>query len=149
MTKDVFIRTQDMAYLIKELVQNEIDLKIEQNQCRSNVICDCILLDNQMRKWVSQGHVTSVIAAYRGEPGYVGIAERADSRAHDPKASLADKGRFVETTALLKGHALASQHILSSIPQHAITTVFDTGVTGLPRLSCSQRPINFFNKITI
>ncbi len=23
------------------------------------------------------------------------------------------------------------------------------GVTGLPRLSCSQRPINFFNKITI
>lgn len=26
---------------------------------------------------------------------------------------------------------------------------YSMGVTGLPRLSCSQRPINFFNKITI
>jgi len=127
-TKDVFTRTQDIAYLVKELVQQEIDSQIELHHCRPNVIFDGITLDNQMRKWLSQGSVTSVVAAYRGEPGYIGIAERADMRARDPNASPADKGRFVQTSALLKGHALASQYLLSSIPQHAITTVYDTAV---------------------
>jgi hypothetical protein len=127
-TKDAFIKTQDVAYLLKELVQEEIQYKIENEHTRPNVICDCITLDPFMRNLLAQGESTSIIAAYRGEPGYIGIAERADTRANDKNAAPADYQRFVETTALFKGHANFSQYLLSIVPDNMLTTVYDTNV---------------------
>ncbi len=128
LTKNVFIKTQDIAFMVKDLVQQELNTQMNNEHTRSNVICDCLSLDPQMRNLLAQGKTTSVVAAYRGEPGYVGIAERANARAHDVNAAPADKGRFVQTTALLKGHADASQQLLSSVPNDTITTVYDTQV---------------------
>lgn len=133
-TKDVFTRTQDFSYLVKELVQKEIEQGMDEDQRRPNVICDCVTLDGPMRELIAQndpkkgGSLVSVIAAYRGEPGYVGIAERADKRARDLDAAPADKGRFVETTSLFKGHVNASEYLLSSIPENTVTELFDTHV---------------------
>lgn len=133
-TKDVFIRSQDLAYMIKELVQEEINAGILQDGTRSNIICDCVTLDKEMRKLLAQvdpdkgGSLVSVVAAYRGEPGYLGIAERADHRAKNPHAEPADKGRYVDTTSLFKGHAQASKRLLSSLPLQAITEIYDTNV---------------------
>lgn len=127
-SKDIFSRTQDMAYMVKELVQSEIEQQIKASNSRPNVICDCITLDGKMQELLSQGTVTSVVAAYRGEPGYVGIAERADNRARDIHAAPADKGRFVNTTALFEGHANASARLLSSIPKNTATIIYDTNV---------------------
>lgn len=127
-TKDVFTRTQDMAYLIKELVLDEINWKLKHEHCRSNIICDCINLEGAMHKLLAQGKLTSVVAAYRGEPGFVGIVERADHRAHDPDASPADKGRFIQTTDLLQGHVDASVQLLAKLPKNVTTIVYDTHV---------------------
>lgn len=127
-TKDVFTRTHHIAFIIKELVINEIDSKINNQHKRPNLICDCMTLDNKMRNLLSQGKLTSVVAAYRGEPGYFGIAERVEKRALNDDAAPSDKGRFVETTTLLKGHADTSQRLLTSIPQNTMTTVYDTSV---------------------
>jgi hypothetical protein len=123
-TKNIFTRTQDSAFLAKEIIQDEIAKKLEKGK-RPNIICDCVTLEPCMREWLDQGKVTSIVTAYRGEPGYMGIAERADNRArNDP----VDKGRFVETTELLTKHADASKKLLSSIPENVITTVLDTSV---------------------
>lgn len=123
-TKNIFTRTQDMAYLIKELIQADLHAK---KINRPNIICDCVTLDRGMKALLSQGTVTSAVAAYRGEPGYTGIAERADDRARNEQAAPADKGRFIETTALLKGHADASAQLLFNIPDNAVTTIYHTG----------------------
>lgn len=131
-TKDVFIKTQDIAYMVKEQVEIEIEKGMKQDQKRPNLICDCITLDKTTRQLLAQndpergGVLISVVAGYRGEPGYVGIAERTDSRARNPDADPANKGRFIETTSLFKGHVYASQYLLSSIPENTITEVFDT-----------------------
>lgn len=126
-TKDVFTRTQDMAYMVKELVQEELNDQIRAGK-RPDVICDCITLEYGMKQLLKQGRITSVVAAYSGDPGYVGIAERADYRARSEAASPADKGRFVNTSALLEGHASASSRLLSSVPEDAITGLYNTNV---------------------
>jgi len=123
--KNVFAKTQDLAYLVKELVQKDIATK---KAGRPNIIFDAVTLDYSTKKLLQQGVVTSAVAAYSGAPGFVGIAERADYRARDESAAPADKGRFVHTTSLLEGHANASSWLLSSIPDKAITTIYDTNV---------------------
>ena len=127
-TKDVFAKTQDISYMVKELVQEEINDLIEKKY-RPNIICDCLTLDQAMHDFLSQGTVISFVAAYRGEPGYIGIAERAYERARDIQASPADSGRYVNTTSLLEGHAKASSsQLLSGIPNNSITMIYDTNV---------------------
>jgi hypothetical protein len=115
--------------MVKELVQGELEVMVKTRHARPSVICDCVILDGAMRSLLIHGaKVTSIVAAYRGEPGYAGIAERADTRAKDVTAPPADKGRFYETTSLLRGHADASQRLLSSIPDGILTAVYDTNV---------------------
>ncbi len=123
--KNVFAKTQDLAYMVKELVQKDISKRAAG---RPNIIFDAVTLDYGTKKLLQQGVVTSAIAAYSGAPGLVGIAERADYRARDTSASPADKGRFVHTTSLLEGHANASGRLLTSVPEKAITTIYDTNV---------------------
>jgi len=135
-TRNIFAKTQDMAYMIKELVQEELD---GQETSRPNIICDCITLDYKMQKLLAQGKATSAVAAYTGDPGFIGIAERADHRARDPNAAPADKGRFVHTTSLLEGHANASERLLTSIPKQGQTTIYDTNVEwGKPAIKIAK-----------
>ena len=118
-----------MAYMIKELAQEEIDTQVKTKNERPNIICDCVTLESGMKVLLSTSkEVVSVFAAYNGEPGYIGIAERADNRAKDAGAGPGDKGRFVNTTSLLQGHASASARILSSVPNSAITDLYNTNV---------------------
>lgn len=134
-TQDVFTRTQDLAYMVKELVVT--DLKKKHNS-RPNIIFDGITLDKDIRNLFNQGgHVNSVMAAFIGS-GLVGIAERADSRAKNPNAAPADRGRFANTTALLEGHKKASKFLISSCPREVRTKIYDTrGVTSEPLLIAS------------
>lgn len=138
-TKDVFTRTQDSAFMIKELVEKEIEAKITSEHCRANIICESVFLEERMQHLLAEGCLTSVIAAYKGEPGFIGIVERADQRARDITAPLADQGRFVQTTALLKGHADASNKLLSGLPANVTTIVYDTNVEkGLPPIEIAR-----------
>lgn len=125
--KNVFTRTQDVAYMVKELVQERLDQCVEVGE-RPNIICDCVTLDHKMQALLKQGEAISVVAAYAGEPGFLGIAERADARARDTGAAPADKERFVNTSSLLEGHANASARLLSSIPTAVKTDIYDTNV---------------------
>ena len=128
-TKDVLTRTQDMAYMVKELVYDEINTEI-QKRARPNIICDGVTLEPKMKQLLAhgEGKVTSVVAVYSGEPGYTGIAERAFDRASAEHAAPGDKGRYVNTTTLFEGHATASASLLSSIPDGVVTKLYNTNV---------------------
>lgn len=119
-----FTQTQDFAYMIKELVQKDI---VERSNGRPDIIFDAVTLDYNTKKLLQHGNVTSAVAAYSGT-GFVGIPERADFRARDENAAPADKARFVNTTSLLEGHANASDRLLTSVPDKAITKIYDTNV---------------------
>ncbi len=63
-TQDVFVRSQDLAYMVKELVQNEMKQKLDG---RPNIIFDGITLERDTRDLFSQGgEVKSIIAAFVG-----------------------------------------------------------------------------------
>ena len=130
-TKDVFTRTQDFAYLVKEHVLKELAMNMENDQMRPNLINDGVTVEWAVRAMLAQTkpeNLVSKVALYRGDPGFVGIAERADARARKVDGDPADKGRFIETTSLFKGHADASQAFLSNLPDNAVTEVYDTNV---------------------
>lgn len=126
-TKDVFARTQDMAYMVKELVHAEVGSIVDKGS-RPNIICDCITMDGFMHGLLKDSkEVKSVVAAYAGDSG-IGIAERAERRAMNEKAAPADKGRFVNTTSLFGGHAYASSGLVSAVPQGTVTELFSTDI---------------------
>jgi hypothetical protein len=128
-TKDVFTRTQDFAYMVKEQVLKEMTAM---GDVRPNLINDGVTVEYQVRGMLAKTkpeNLVSKVALYRGdEAGYRGIAERALSRAQDEDAVPADKGRYIETTSLFSGHAEASQLFLANLPAKAVTEVFDTNV---------------------
>lgn len=127
-TKDVFVRTQDMAYMIKELVHNEIKELLKSRNERPDLSFDGITLDADVKAWVeSSATLTSCVVAYSGSAG-IGVAERARYRAEDPNASPADKGRYVNTKSLIEGHANASARLLASVPKNAVTYIYSTDV---------------------
>jgi hypothetical protein len=205
-TKDIFTRTQDFAYMVKELVLNElkemsnkyslelmsslpggdiaqakegkvylseepreyyvkgmrapepippgIDLtnlatKLNnfsfksdilwmtsnaghtQSGERPNLINDGVTVEWDVRTMLSKSErLVSKVALYRGdEAGYRGIAERAYDRATKTEdVDPADKGRYVETTSLFKGHADASRFFLGNLPGNAVTEIYDTNI---------------------
>jgi len=123
--KNAFVQTQDMAYMVKEVVSNNLTA----GGVRPDIVVDGITLDGNIAKSLSQSsqQLSSSVTAY-APSGAVGIAERAHSRAQDTSASSADKGRYVNTQALFEGHAAESSRLLTSIPDFAETNIYDTNV---------------------
>lgn len=125
-TKNVFLRTQDMAYMIKEMVHESVQSEVH-NGRRPNIIIDCITMDEFMHSLLEESkEVKSVVAAYSGDSG-IGIAERAERRALTSK-SPADQGRFVNTDALFYGHASASRRLLSGATRASVTEIYSTDI---------------------
>ncbi|MBN9286747.1 MAG: hypothetical protein BGO43_02385 [Gammaproteobacteria bacterium 39-13] len=121
-TDQIFIRTQDSAYSIKELVQHRIEAK----KTRPNVILDCVSLESWHKKLLAgNSHTVSAVACLNDISLVPG---RAYLRALDEKSGPADKGRHVHTPSLLSGHASASARLLTSIPPLVRTTLYDTNV---------------------
>jgi len=147
-TDQVFIKTQDTAYCIKELVQQRLENNPNQ---RPNIVLDCMTLEGWHRKMLAGNASTTSVVACLDDISLV--PSRAYLRAIDDKSGPADKGRQVNTTSLLSGHKDASERLLSSIPMGVITSLFDTNV---PRgtqpkifadidLTGSKKEINVFN----
>jgi adenylate kinase family enzyme/nitrogen regulatory protein PII-like uncharacterized protein len=123
-TDQVFIRTQDTAYYIKELIQKRLERNPKQ---RSNIILDCITLESWHKNLLapSKKHLTSVVACL---DDISLVPERAYLRAIDERSGPADKGRQVHTTTLLQGHQASSTKLLSSLPPGVKSTLYDTNV---------------------
>lgn len=147
-TDQVFIKTQDTAYCIKELVQQRLESNPNE---RPNVVLDCMTLEGWHRKMLANNASTNSVVACLDDISLV--PSRAYMRALDDKSGPADKGRQVNTTSLLSGHRDASERILGSIPTGVITSLFDTNVPkgtdpkvfAQVDLSGNKREIEVFN----
>ncbi|MGE3320415.1 MAG: AAA family ATPase [Candidatus Berkiella sp.] len=122
-TDQVFIKTQDTAYCIKELVQQRLESNPQQ---RPNIVLDCVTLEGWHRTMLANNASTISVVACLDDISLV--PSRAYLRAVDDKSGPADKGRQVNTTSLLSGHRDASDRILASIPKGVKTSLFDTNV---------------------
>lgn len=116
-----FIRTQDTAYLIKEMIQD----RLINCKNRPNLYIDGITLECWHRKLLANNQNTTSFVACLSDTSSVAI--RAFTRAKSA-TSPGDKQRHINTTALLDGHAKASKFIIKSIPNNTSTILYDTHV---------------------
>ncbi len=67
--KNSFVHTQDWAYIIKE----EVSQRIKNLKERPNILCDLATFDRSMQRVLSKGKLTSAMAGYPGEGGFLGL----------------------------------------------------------------------------
>lgn len=120
--EQAFIKTQDTAYLIKELIQKNLQ-SLDGN--RPDVVIDVITLEPWMKALVRENHEkTSVSVACL--PAADQVPLRAYQRAQDPQSAPADKGRHVNTQSLIEGHRRGSEFLLKGLPTHPQITLYNT-----------------------
>lgn len=119
-----YIRTQDTAYIIKELIA--LRLRLEKTiLSRPNIYIDTIRLEKWQSTLVKHSHsLTSIIA---GSSNVNMIPKRVYQRA-ETSTNPANSKRYYNTTALLTSHRLESQHILANALEETRTMVYDTCV---------------------
>lgn len=123
-TDQVFIKTQDSAYYIKELVQK----RLEKNaNTRPDLILDCVSIEGWHKTLLlpSKQNLVSTIACL---DDISLVPTRAYLRAIDEKSGPADKGRQVNTTSLFRSHQDSSTRLLSSLPPGVRNALYDTNV---------------------
>jgi len=127
-TKQGFIKTQDTAYLIKDLVQAELMGLTS----RPDLLIDCVTLEGWHKQLLQGNQQTYSAVAALDDVSLV--PERAYKRALSPTSGPADRGRHVHTSALLEGHSKASTYLLSSIPSGVETEILDTNASSQNKL---------------
>ncbi len=130
-TRQVFTRTQDTAYLVKELVMSR--LKKLENEARPNILFDGVTYERSLNALIEPSKVNfrSMVACL---PESREAPRRAFSRALTA-SDLADKGRFINVISLITGHKeTAGCDLIDGVPVNApVTLLINTFVpTGTP-----------------
>lgn len=120
--EQAFIKTQDTAYFIKELVQKNL----EQATDRPALVIDVVTFEPWMTDFLQPDpQKTAVSVACLADASQVPL--RAYQRATDPESAPADKGRHVNTHSLIEGHLRASKFLLTGLPaNHPQIILYDT-----------------------
>ena len=122
-TPQVFVRTQDSASLIKNVVLERLKEMQKANKA-PDILIDGIKINSSMKKLIGNAHVISVNVCLSDATQ---VAPRAYNRAEN-STGVADKGRHVETPSLIRGHARASSELLDSLPTAVETRLYDSAV---------------------
>lgn len=120
--EQVFIKTQDTAFWIKERVVDIVLNEYIMSPNRPPIIIDGMSVDPWTQEIINRSKTEVFVAclgAAREIPG------RVWKRAEDPNASLGDKNRHIHTTALLQMHRDSSD-VLANVPRHANITLYNT-----------------------
>jgi ABC-type dipeptide/oligopeptide/nickel transport system ATPase subunit len=111
--EQVFIKTQDSAFMVKELVQKYL-LKTLAQSCRPNIIIDSIRYESWLDALFEKNKKTTVSIACLDDASQV--PQRVYNRAESSTSGPADRGRHVNTEALITDHKQASERLLSALP---------------------------------
>ena len=118
----VFLQTQDSAYMIRE----RVDKLMSDPSITHPILFDGVSYAHRVMNEMLATRSFSVQVACLGEADQ--IAPRAESRAMNSDANDSDKGRHVNTTGLLKSHAQGSKRLLENLPAHHNITLVNTNV---------------------
>lgn len=122
-TDQVFIRTQDSAYLISELVEERI---LAQKEKRPNVIIDGVTYKPTQKALVERNNNSVAVCACLDDMSQV--VKRSYDRARQEESSSADKGRYVNTTSLLHMHKTASLNLLICCASNTTIAFYNTNI---------------------
>uniref|UniRef100_UPI00399CB135 zeta toxin family protein n=1 Tax=Legionella anisa TaxID=28082 RepID=UPI00399CB135 len=122
-TDQVFIRTQDSAYLISELVEERI---LAQKDKRPNVIIDGVTYKPSQKALVEKNNHSVVVCACLDDMSLA--VKRSYDRAKQEESGSADKGRYVNTTSLLHMHKTASINLLISCAPNTTIAFYNTNI---------------------
>ena len=120
--QQVFIKTQDTAYMIKERVADIIKKEVMASEKRPPIILDVVTIEPWMMSIAANPKTEAVIACLGTAKE---IASRVWDRAENPNSSAADKNRHVNSTLLFKGHSYGSD-ILAIAPKHNNIALYNT-----------------------
>jgi adenylate kinase family enzyme len=120
--EQVFIKTQDTAYWIKERVTDILINEIMTSASRPHLIIDGMSIYPWMQEIIDSSKTEVLVAC-------VGVAKeipfRVWKRAEDPKARIGDKNRHINTSLLLQIHSYGSD-ILANVPKHNNIVLYNT-----------------------
>ncbi|WP_454781820.1 zeta toxin family protein [Legionella sp. WA2022007384] len=122
-TEQAFIRTQDSAYLISELVEERI---LAQTDKRPNVIIDGVTYKSSQKALVEKNNNSVVVCACLDDMSQV--VKRSYDRAKQEESGSADKGRYVNTTSLLHMHKTASLNLITYCAPNSTIAFYNTNV---------------------
>ncbi|WP_454784240.1 zeta toxin family protein [Legionella sp. WA2024007413] len=122
-TEQAFIRTQDSAYLISELVEERI---LAQKDKRPNVIIDGVTYKSSQKALVEKNNNSVVVCACLDDVSQV--VKRSYDRAKQEESGSADKGRYVNTTSLLHMHKTASLNLVMCCTPNSTIAFYNTNV---------------------
>ncbi|CEK11547.1 hypothetical protein [Legionella hackeliae] len=119
----IFIRTQDTAFLISELVEERLK---SQSSTRPNVIVDGVTYKPFHQELVGKNNNSLIVCACLDDISQV--VKRSYERAKQDDASSADKGRYVNTTSLINMHKTASLNLLKLCAPNSTIALYDTNI---------------------
>lgn len=122
-TDQVFTRTQDSSYLLKEIIINRMNKKKDN---RPNVIIDVVTYEKSLKEIVDGNEKTTIIFACLDDVDKA--VSRSYQRAQAEEAGSADKGRYVNTTNLLAQHKYAGINLLMFFSPGESIDLFDTNL---------------------
>ncbi|RUR28354.1 zeta toxin family protein [Legionella qingyii] len=122
-TEQAFIRTQDSAYLISELVEERI---LAQKDKRPNIIIDGVTYKSSQKALVEKNNNSVIVCACLDDMSQV--VKRCYDRAKQEESGSADKGRYVNTTSLLHMHKTASLNLLTCCAPNTTIAFYNTNV---------------------
>ncbi|WED43553.1 zeta toxin family protein [Legionella cardiaca] len=121
--EQVFIRTQDSAFLISELVEMRMAAKKSE---RANVIVDAVTYKPSQRALVEKNKNSIIVCACLDDMAKV--VRRSYERALSEDAGSADKGRYVNTNSLLEMHKTASLNLIKYCAPDTRIAFYDTNI---------------------
>ncbi|WP_419419946.1 hypothetical protein ACNVED_01165 [Legionella sp. D16C41] len=122
-TEQIFIRTQDSAYLVSELVEDRMKSFKDK---RPNMIVDGVTYKPAHRALVETNNNSVVVWACLDDVAEV--VKRTYNRATREDTSAADKGRHVNTTSLLHMHKTASIGLVAYCAPNTTIAVYNTNI---------------------
>lgn len=121
--EQVFIRTQDSAFLISEIVEDRMKAKTVE---RANVIVDGVTYKPSHRELVEKNNNSIVVCACLDDMSLV--VRRSYERAMQEDAGSADKGRHVNTSSLINMHKTASLNLIRYCTPNSTIRFYDTNI---------------------
>ncbi|KTD09118.1 Zeta toxin [Legionella gratiana] len=122
-TDQGFIRTQDSAYLISELVEKRM---LEKKEKRPNIIIDGVTYKPSQKALVAQNNNSIIVCACLDDMSEA--IKRSYERARQEESGSADKGRYVNTTSLIHMHKTASLNLLIHCDLNTTIAFYNTNV---------------------
>lgn len=118
---NTFESSQDIAFMIKEVICNKLKDQKVKNLPRANIVQNGLYVTENELEGIIQFDKSDIYLIITTD--IAKVVFRAHERAENEKAAPADKGRHVHTTRLLEGQSIDISKMVKALPENIIVEV--------------------------